>query len=740
LADKELEKRIDRLRRAANMAAQNVQRISLIFLLVFLYVSISVFSTTHEQLLRGSGAVLPLFEVELPLVQLSLALPGVIVVLQAYLMCHIAFLSQRLGALSEALQSLEAKEQAEYRDMLFPSFCVRAIMGQQEHSREGITLRLALVCLLGCFPVLLLIAIQISYLPYHEPLLTWSHRGFVFLALGFLYQWPRILNPRPATRTVVSQATRPGRWIRHLGILCWLGVTLTIAFYSLFVAVIPGERIYLLSSHVDVLPGLLPSGCQNLSLAERTLVKEAPSPQLLAGYRAAGEPTDAAWREHARGLDLRHRDLRFADFRGARLVNADLRGADLSDADLGYADLQGANLEQANLQGASLCFAELQNASLHYAQLQGANLRGAKLEGVDISHANLEGARLQAARLKGADLRNAELPTARLAYAALEGANLTAANLQGANLRRAGLTDARLDYAQLQCASLRGALLRGAYLIRAGLQHADLRYARLEDAKLRSAELDGADLGYVYAQGVGLAFAKLRGADLGFAQLQVADLNHAQLEGADLQGASLEGANLQGARLQGAVFDSASLRGADLSQASVAAAQFRQCDLRLADLRDVSTDPTPTEQWADLCDHVRGTGGDCNRDLRIRTLERIEAAIERASNDASPDFRSAKLEGAIHQGAGALAEWPPPPGQTEYRDTLAHYLATLACEHPRIAERIAGRARAAFYQSDGAAKAFAAALAKATLEKDCEAVKQLDPKTRVNLEQLTRPE
>ena len=78
MADNDLDKRIDRLRQAANMAAQNVQRISLIFLLVFLYVSVSVFSTTHEQLLRGSGAVLPLFEVQLPLVQLSLALPGVI--------------------------------------------------------------------------------------------------------------------------------------------------------------------------------------------------------------------------------------------------------------------------------------------------------------------------------------------------------------------------------------------------------------------------------------------------------------------------------------------------------------------------------------------------------------------------------------------------------------------------------------------------------------------------------------
>ena len=740
MADNDLDKRIDRLRQAANMAAQNVQRISLIFLLVFLYVSVSVFSTTHEQLLRGSGAVLPLFEVQLPLVQLSLALPGVIVVLQAYLMCHIAFLSQRLGALSEALESLDSREQSEYRDLLFPSFCVRAIMRQQERARERVVLQFVLVGLLGCFPVLLLVAIQMSFLPYHEPLLTWGHRGFVFVALGFLYQWPRILNPRPAAPAVVSKATRRRRWIRHLGIFCWLGVALMIAFYSLFVAVIPGERIYLLSRHVDVLPGLLPAGCQNLQLAERTLVEEAPSPQLLAGYRARGEATDAAWCEHARGLDLRDRDLRCADFRGARLVNADLRRADLSDANLGYADLQGANLEQADLRGASLCFAKLQKASLHYANLQGANLRGAKLEAVDISHANLEGARLQAARLQQADLRNAKLPAARMAYAALQGANLTAANLQGANLRRAELTGARLDYAELQCASLRGALLRGAQLIRAKLEEADLRYARLEDAELHSAELDGADLGYAHAQGAGLGFAKLRGTDLSFAQLQVADLNHARLEGADLQSASLEGANLQGARLQGAVFHSASLRGADLRQASVAGAQFHDSDLRLADLRDVSIAPTPTEEWAHLCELVGGTEGDGDNESRPRPLERVEAAMKRASDGAPPDFHSAKLEGAMHQGVGAFAEWPAPSGQTEYYDRLADYLATLACEHPRIAERIAERAWAAFYQTDGPAKAFAAALAKATLEKACEAVNQLNPQTRVKLEQLTRPE
>jgi uncharacterized protein YjbI with pentapeptide repeats len=184
------------------------------------------------------------------------------------------------------------------------------------------------------------------------------------------------------------------------------------------------------------------------------------------------------WTEVKR-IDLRGRDLAFADAPGTFLPNAELRGARLTNADLGAAQLQGANLREAQLQA----------ADLEEAQLQGANLREAQLQDANLEEAQLQGANLREAQLQGANLREAQLQAADLVATQLQGANLGFAQLQGANLGRVQLRGADLAGAQLQGADLRGAQLRGADLRGAQLQGADLREAQLQDADLRSAAL-----------------------------------------------------------------------------------------------------------------------------------------------------------------------------------------------------------------------------------------------------------
>ncbi len=58
-------------------------------------------------------------------------------------------------------------------------------------------------------------------------------------------------------------------------------------------------------------------------------------------------------------VDLRGRNLAYADVTRAFLANADLRGADLRSADLSGAYLSAADLSDAQLQGADLSGAYL---------------------------------------------------------------------------------------------------------------------------------------------------------------------------------------------------------------------------------------------------------------------------------------------------------------------------------------------------------------------------------------------
>jgi uncharacterized protein YjbI with pentapeptide repeats len=183
------------------------------------------------------------------------------------------------------------------------------------------------------------------------------------------------------------------------------------------------------------------------------------------------------WSEVKR-VDLRGRNLAFADATRVFLPNSDLRGADLTSAFLGGAQLQGAKFydenrdRRARLPSVDLRGAQLQDADLRDAELQRANLSGAQLRGAVLVGAQLQKADLSNAWLEGADLSNAWLLGANLSSAWLQGANLRTAQLRGANLSQAKLQGADLSAAQLQGADLRSAQLQGADLQRAALGHA----------------------------------------------------------------------------------------------------------------------------------------------------------------------------------------------------------------------------------------------------------------------------
>ena len=194
------------------------------------------------------------------------------------------------------------------------------------------------------------------------------------------------------------------------------------------------------------------------------------------------------------GIDLRNRNLRYAQLPSADLRRAQLRKTDLFKAGLERAKLRGADLRDAKLQHAKLWKAELQRANLLYAELQHANLFQAQLQDAKFRWAGLQGAYLREANLQGADLWRAELQGADLIAAKLQGADLEEVNLQGADLIAAKLQGADLRQANLQDVDLIAARLQGTSLREARLQGADLRIANLQGADLRNFDFGGVNL------------------------------------------------------------------------------------------------------------------------------------------------------------------------------------------------------------------------------------------------------
>jgi uncharacterized protein YjbI with pentapeptide repeats len=254
---------------------------------------------------------------------------------------------------------------------------------------------------------------------------------------------------------------------------------------------IPGEAL-------DIVTPFLKDARQqlhrNLLVRGEDVVREVPPPQLVASYVQLQKDPAEVWRNHAKGADLRERDLRGADLSDSNLVNAHLEGTNLDDAILIRTGLQGAQLAPAKKTDGTDVPTSLRGADLSKADLRFANLSDAKLQGADISQALFHGAYLAKANLSG--VRQSQWNETSPFTIEMQGAYLMGANLKGADLRIADLRGATFNYAELQGADLRQANLTGAALAGAKVQGTDLRSTILDLAELevvKTGKLDAQD-------------------------------------------------------------------------------------------------------------------------------------------------------------------------------------------------------------------------------------------------------
>lgn len=575
--------------------------LSYIFLLF--YIAIAAGAVTHKELLLESPIELPFLSIKLPLKAFFLLAPALFLIVHAYVMAHFAMLAGKAKAFADLLRLKvpgDAPVDHAIRDVLRRQLPINVfaqfLVGPSDVRRGGFSLLLWIVAwaTLVAGPVLVLLLLQLQFLPYHAPLVTLWHRGILILDLCVIWWlWKRILSGRDAGRP--NGENGPFRtWnglLRFAKNLLALPLTAAIVFFSVFVATFPGEwdaapatledltnsdRITHSGKAPDVIPRKFISLAKPWVLPATEFVfgkiealadsgKGTETPAILgdwpmnrlrlpefdiyAGLGVKGSE-DIKWKPYT--FSLKERRLEHANLSAARLDNIDLRGANLDGAVLREAKMQKANFDGASLQAASLNWAQLQGASFNCdklcAHLRGASLRWAHLEGASLKSAQLQGVSFRGAQLQQASLEKAQLQYASLDFAALQGASLGEAWLQGASLAQARLEGASLDGARILGASLKRAKLWGATLNCIGerprrkcadLRGADLVGAELQGASLLEANLQSASLFNANLQGAKLDYAQLQGANLDLAQLQAAELNRVPLDGASLDEAYL---------------------------------------------------------------------------------------------------------------------------------------------------------------------------------------------------------
>jgi uncharacterized protein YjbI with pentapeptide repeats len=470
---------VEALEKSVNDSATRVSTIWISYLIFGLYLTISVGGVTHRQLLLEEATTLPVLNINLPLWRFYVLAPIFFVLIHFYVLLQVLLLARTTEAYNRAVERAEVTSEGDssLRQRLANTLFAQLFAGstRERQGLVGDALKLIALLTLAICPVLVLLAFQFKFLPYHSHFATWTHRLLILIDLTVvILMWPIVFDPK-----------RDMDWRRSLRqpplIAC---VMFFILFVSLGIANFPGEP------HLNVFTGnpIMKAQCERWALFAYFDRLDVPNvivvdPERLTKIEAAANARQlrASAREPMR--DFRYRNLSCGNFEDADMRAVDFRGATLTGAILSGAQLKGANFEKADLEHAALLDASAEDASFSEAALNLAQLNSANMPNSLMFQVQLQGARLQKTRMQGANLRYANLQAADLLGAELQGADLTGAKLQAASLEATQFQGADLTNAELGGADLERTQLQGTSLLRAVLTYSLIDHAFVWQAK-----------------------------------------------------------------------------------------------------------------------------------------------------------------------------------------------------------------------------------------------------------------
>jgi Pentapeptide repeats (8 copies) len=378
---------LEEIKKTVEDAASVSGGLWLSYLFVLSYIEIAAGAVTHEDLLLERPVKLPFLNVELPLLAFFALAPFVVLIIHAYALMHFIMLGKKASRFHNELRrqfpdqqtntrkigaapSVAHKEIRDKLRRLLPSNIFVQILAGSPELRTGIfgsMLKLIALMTLVVFPILLLLLLQIQFLPFHEVRITNAQRVALFLDIVLLW----LLRPpilADLSGEIFGGARVLARILRGFGLVLAGVMSIVALWFSIVVATIPDEwqrtalaaldrprwRVAyvskLVSTHDLFFAGPVDQETRRTtSLFSNTLV--LPGFNLYEALKI-DDPKKLEWKEHL--FDLRARHLENAVLSGANLSKADLTGARLQAASLGEAQLQGASLSWAQLRGAWL--------------------------------------------------------------------------------------------------------------------------------------------------------------------------------------------------------------------------------------------------------------------------------------------------------------------------------------------------------------------------------------------------
>ncbi|MGF1607645.1 MAG: hypothetical protein ACFB22_15045 [Rhodothalassiaceae bacterium] len=189
---------VEDLLETANASSGIARTAWITFLGFAAYFLVIIGATTHRQLLLGSPVELPILGVDLPLFDFYRYAPALFLLLHLNLLLQLDGLAAKLFRFDSALKrsSMQMADKEKVRARLHPFLFTRMLVGAPMGSVQRALIGLSVWSTVVIGPVILLLACQIRFLPYHAVDMTWWHRIVILLDLAMLWLlWPAILHP-----------------------------------------------------------------------------------------------------------------------------------------------------------------------------------------------------------------------------------------------------------------------------------------------------------------------------------------------------------------------------------------------------------------------------------------------------------------------------------------------------------------------------------------------------------------
>ncbi|RWE33814.1 MAG: pentapeptide repeat-containing protein [Mesorhizobium sp.] len=579
---------------AVNSAGDAMRTTWLTLVSLVTYLFVTVGSTTHLDLLLEKPQALPILGIDLPLATFYAGAPLLLLIIHGYYLLQVYLAERRVAELRDYVRAgsggrntkkVHDERRDEVRSGLNAALVVQNLAGDlvlNGWARWIVACAVSATSVIA--PVMLLIAFQIAFLPYHSVPITWWHRIILVVDIGMLlFIWPGWLR-QSVRREDVKAPKRKGFWRQAAPAKAPEGIApdvapndsassfarfpafhaalpvalaLCLIYFSIGIATIPDEtteflglpgcpKVYLWwyeikSTDGQPLPAIASGPCATKLLfggPPDLLTGRLKSPfarNLVVPYAHLGDRPNDELKVRSMARQFDH-DLARRDLSHAILISGDFRGVRFDGANLTNAQLTGGKFDYASFCQRSV-FGEIDGC----ATLDGSELSRTTFRGADLSFSDLRHTRATQANFSGAKLYEAHFDYAHLDFpvfddakgAAFDGARLESVRAEGANFSGATANGAYID------GDFRGANFSGLKAVGAYFQQSESGLAGDETPVILG--------GYDAAQFAG---AQLTGAEF-----------HAGLTGADFSCADMQGVDFHSAKLSATSFRTATVWG-----------------------------------------------------------------------------------------------------------------------------------------------------------------------------------